>query len=192
MTTLIFLDKENGEVGAAKNQLRHPSGSSKVLSERTQVITPLPKKAIKASPAISRSVRKALGDVNRTVGVTNKKEQMRQENQPYTAKKVAEKAAGLESQDVILEEPFPEIENMFCYDPGDFENFDLPEEDRINNTNLCGVPLNIFTSTAEKPLNMFLSPVEIEEVSWESNLLQSTADFISTLDEIIDMPPMKL
>lgn len=65
------------------------STPAKVLSERTQVTTPLPKKAIKASPAISRSVRKALGDVNRTVGVTNKKEQMRQENQPYTAKKVS-------------------------------------------------------------------------------------------------------
>ncbi|NWZ32141.1 PTTG1 protein, partial [Asarcornis scutulata] len=165
MTTLIFLDKENGEVGAAKNQLRHPSGSSKVLSERAQVTTPLPKKAIKASPASSRSVRKALGDVNRTVGVTNKKEQMRQ---PCTAKKVAEKAAGLESQDVIVEELFPEIENMFFYDPGDFENFDLPEEDRISNINLCGVPLEIFTSTAEKPLNMFLSPVKTEEMSWES------------------------
>ncbi|XP_035419832.1 securin [Cygnus olor] len=192
MTTLIFLDKENGEVGAAKNQLRRPSGSSKVLSERTQVSTPLPKKTIKTSPATSHSVRKALGNVNRTVGVTSKKEQMRQKNQPCTAKKVAEKTAGLESQDVILEEPFPEIEKIFCYDPGDFENFDLPEEYRVSDINLYGAPLQIFTSTSEKPLNMVPSPVKTEEMSWESNLLQSTTDFISTLDEIIDMPPMNL
>ncbi|XP_035194849.1 securin [Oxyura jamaicensis] len=192
MTTLIFLDKENGEVGAAKNQLRHPSGSSKVLSERTQVSTPLPKKSIKISPATSHSVRKALGNVNRTVGVTSKKEQMRQRNQPCTVKKVAEKTAGLESQDVMLEEPFPEIEKIFSYDPGDFENFDLPEEYRVCDINLYGAPLMVFTSTSEKPLDMVPSSVKTEEMSWESNLLQSTTDFISTLDEIIDMTPMNL
>ncbi|NXK53005.1 PTTG1 protein, partial [Chauna torquata] len=190
MTTLIFLDKENGEVGATKNQLRLPSGSTKVLSERTQVSTPLPKKTIGTSPATSRSVRKALGNVNRTVGVTSKKEQMRQKNQPCTTKKAAEKTTGLESRDVLAEEACPEIENMFPYDPQDFESFDLPEEYRVSNLNLCGVPLMIFTSTSDKPVNMVPSPVELEEMSWESNLLQSTTDFISTLDEIIDMPPM--
>ncbi|NXW18810.1 PTTG1 protein, partial [Circaetus pectoralis] len=189
MATLIFIDKENGEVGATKNQLRLPSGSSKVLSERTQVNTPLPKKAISTPPATSHSVRRALGNVNRTEGVTSKMEKIRQKNQPCTANKITEKTAGLESCDAVAEEDWPEIENMFSFDPRDFESFDLPEEHKVSNINLCGVPLMIFERTYDSCVNMVPSPVKIKETSWESNLLQSTADFLATLDEIIDMPP---
>ncbi|XP_030359855.1 securin isoform X2 [Strigops habroptila] len=186
MSTLIFIDQENGEVGATKNRLRLPSGSSKVLSERTQVNTPLPKKTIGTSPATSRSVRKALGNVNRTQEVTSKSEKIRQKSQPCTANK---KTAGLESCGVVAEEEWPEIENMFPFDPRDFESFDLPEEHKLSNINLHGVPLMVFERTYDKCVNMVPSPVKMEEVSWESNLLQSTADFLATLDEIIDMPP---
>ncbi|NXV50827.1 PTTG1 protein, partial [Uria aalge] len=189
MATLILIDKENGEVGATKNQLRLPSGSSKVFSERTQVNTPLPKKTINTSPASSHSVRKALGNVNRTKGVTSKTEKIGQKNQPCTANKITEKTAGLESCDAVAEEDWPEIENMFPFDPQDFESFDLPEEHKMSNIDLRGVPLMIFERTYDKFVNMVPSPVKVEEISWESNLLQSTADFLATLDEIIDMPP---
>uniref|UniRef100_A0A8C9F6L4 Securin n=1 Tax=Pavo cristatus TaxID=9049 RepID=A0A8C9F6L4_PAVCR len=189
MTTLIFVDKENGEVGATKNQLRRPSVSSKVLSERTQVNTPLPKKPIR-TPATSQSVRRALGNVNRTVGVASKKEQMREKNQPCSAKKVAEKTVGLESCDAAGDEAYPEIENMFSFDPLDFESFDVPEEHRLSNINLCGVPLMIHTSTYDKPVDITSSPVKLEKMPWESDLLLSPTDLISTLDDIIDMPPM--
>ncbi|KFP46436.1 Securin [Cathartes aura] len=189
MATLIFIDKENGEVGATKNQLRLPSGSSKVLSERTQANTPLPKKTISTSPATSHSVRKALGNVNRTEGVASKMEKIRQKSQPCTANKITEKSTGLESCDAVAEEDWPEIENMFPFDPRDFESFDLPEDHKVSNINLRGVPLMIFERTYDRCVNMVPSPVKIEEVSWESNLLQSTADFLATLDEIIDMPP---
>ncbi|KAM6196280.1 securin isoform 2-T2 [Sarcoramphus papa] len=189
MATLIFIDKENGEVGATKNQLRLPSGPSKVLSERTQANTPLPKKTISTSPATSHSVRKALGNVNRTEGVASKIEKIRQKSQPCTANKITEKTAGLESCDAVAEEDWPEIENMFPFDPRDFESFDLPEDHKVSNINLRGVPLMIFERTYDRCVNMVPSPVKIEEVSWESNLLQSTADFLATLDEIIDMPP---
>ncbi|GAB0196072.1 securin [Grus japonensis] len=187
MATLILIDKENGEVGA-KNQLRFPSGSSKVLSERTQVNTPLPKK-ISTSPATSLSVRKALGNVNRTEGITSKMEKIGPKNQPCTANKVTGKTAGLESCDSVAEEDWPEIENMFPFDPRDFESFDLPEEHKVSNINLHGVPLMVFESTYDRYVNMVPSPVKIEEISWESKLLQSTTDFLATLDEIIDMPP---
>ncbi|NWI68418.1 PTTG1 protein, partial [Todus mexicanus] len=189
MATLIFIDKENDEVGPTKNQLRLPSGSSKALSERTQVNTPLPKKSVSTSPAMSRSVRKALGNVNRTEGLASKMEKTKQKEQPCTAKKMTEKTTGLESCDEVAEEDWPERENMFPFDPQDFESFDLPEEHKLSNINLRGVPLMIFERTYDKCLNMVPSPVEIEEFSWESNLLQSTTDFLSTLDEIIDMPP---
>ncbi|KAM6122798.1 securin isoform 1-T2 [Phoenicopterus ruber ruber] len=180
MATLIFIDQENGEVGATKNQLRLPSGSFN---------TPLTKKTISTSPATSYSVRKALGNVNRTEGVTSKIEKMRQKNQPCTTNKITEKTAGLESCDAVAEEDWPEIENMFPFDPRDFESFDLPEEYKVSNINLHGAPLMVFERTYDTCVNMVPSPLRIEEISWESNLLQSTADFLATLDEIIDMPP---
>ncbi|NXW02804.1 PTTG1 protein, partial [Fregetta grallaria] len=191
MATLIFIDKENGEVGATKNQLRLPSGSCVLLfsSPHFPANTPLPKKTISTSPAMSHSVRKVLGNVNRTEEVTSKMEKIRQINQPCTADKITEKTAGLESCDAVAEEDWPEIENMFPFDPRDFETFDLPEEHKVSNINLCGVPLMIFERTYDRYVNMVPSPVKMEETSWESNLLQSTADFLATLDEIIDMPP---
>ncbi|XP_061858874.1 securin isoform X2 [Colius striatus] len=163
--------------------------NAKILSERTQVNTPLPKKTIGVSPATSHSVRKALGNVNRTGGVTSKMEKIGEKNQPRTASKITEKTAGLESCGSGAEEDWPEIENMFPFDPQDFESFDLPEEHKVSNINLCGVPLMIFERTYDRCVNTVPSPTEIEEISWEPNLLQSTADFLATLDEIIDMPP---
>ncbi|XP_009070661.1 PREDICTED: securin [Acanthisitta chloris] len=184
MATLIFVDPENGEVGPTKNQQKFPAGSSKGLSEKTQVNTPLPKKSISTSPVASHSVRKALGNVNRAKGVSSKMDKIKQKNQPCTANK-----AGVEKCSSVAEEHWPEIENMFPYDPRDFETFDLPEEHKVSNIDLCGVPLMVFERTYDKCMNMIPSPVKIEEISWESNLLQSTTDFLATLDEIIDMPP---
>ncbi|NXC15303.1 PTTG1 protein, partial [Corythaeola cristata] len=171
MATLIFIDKENGEAGATKNPLRLPSGSSKVLSERTQVNTPLPKKTISASPAASHSVRKALGNVNRTEGVMSTMEKIRQKNpaEPCTANKITEKTAGLESCDAVAEEDWPETENMFPFDPQDFESFHLPEEHKVSNINLRGVPLMVFERTYDRCVNMVPSPTKIEEISWESS-----------------------
>ncbi|NWT65586.1 PTTG1 protein, partial [Prunella himalayana] len=199
MATLIFVDQENSELHAPKSQLKLPSGSSKVLAERTQINTPLPKKAISTSPVTSRSVRKALGNVNKAEGVTSKMDRLKQKSQPCTVNKVTQimllplfmtnKKTGLESCHTVAEEDWPEIENMFPVDPRDFESFDLPEEHKLSNINLCGVPLMVFERTYDRCVNMVPSPVKIEEISWESNLLQSTADFLATLDEIIDMPP---
>ncbi|XP_005053950.1 PREDICTED: securin isoform X2 [Ficedula albicollis] len=179
MATLIFVDQENGELRAPKSQLKLPSGSSKVLAERAQVNTPLPKKGINTSPVTSRSVRKALGNVNKTEGVTNKMDKIKQKNQPCTVNKT-----GLESCHTVAEEDWPEIENMFPVDPQDFESFDLPEEHKLSNINLCGVPLMVFERTYDRCVQMVPSPVKIKDY-----LLESTADFLATLDEIIDMPP---
>ncbi|NXY63721.1 PTTG1 protein, partial [Callaeas wilsoni] len=162
---------------------------AKVLAERTQVSTPLPKKVISTSPVTSHFVRKALGNVNKTEGVMSKMDKIKQKNQPCTVNKVSTIHTGLESCHTVAEEDWPEIENMFPLDPQDFESFDLPEEQKLSNINLCGIPLMIFERTYDRHVNMVPSPVKIEEISWESNLLQSTADFLATLDEIIDMPP---
>ncbi|NXX31770.1 PTTG1 protein, partial [Nicator chloris] len=192
MATLIYVDQENDELHAPKSQLKLHSGSLKVLSERTQVNTPLPKKAIGTSPVTSRSVRKALGNVNKTEGLMSKMDKIKQKNQPCTVNKVSTTHlcwTGLESCHTVAEEEWPEIENMFPLDPQDFESFDLPEEHKLSNINLCGVPLMVFERTYDRCVSMVPSPVKIEEISWESNTLQTTADFLATLDEIIDMPP---
>ncbi|KAF2986029.1 hypothetical protein EK904_002187 [Melospiza melodia maxima] len=153
MATLIFVDQENSDHPAPKSQLKLPSGSC----------------------------AKALGNVNKTEGVTSKMDKLKQKSQPCTI--------GLESCHTVPEEDWPEIENMFPLDPQDFESFDLPEEYKLSNIDLCGVPLMVFEKTYDRCVSMASSPVKMEEISWESNLLQSTADFLATLDEIIDMPP---
>lgn len=66
-----------------------PPIPAKALAERTQVNAPLPKKAISTSPVISRSVRKALGNVNKTEVVTSKTDKLKQKNQPCTVNKVS-------------------------------------------------------------------------------------------------------
>ncbi|OXB57977.1 hypothetical protein ASZ78_000854 [Callipepla squamata] len=198
MATLVFAEKENGDAAAAESRLRRHSVScvymlwrgAKVLSGRRQVSTPLQKKTIRTTPATSHSVRKALGNVNRTVGVVSKKEQMREKNQPRSAKRVAEKTVGLESWDAVGDEACPEMESMFPSDPLDFESFDVHEEHTLNNIGLYGVPLMLHTSTCDEPVNLTSSPVKPEEMLWESDLPRPPTDFLSTLEDIIDMPPM--
>ncbi|OXB80938.1 UNVERIFIED_CONTAM: hypothetical protein H355_006021 [Colinus virginianus] len=193
MATLVFAEKENGDAGAAESRLRRRSVScvymlwrgAKVLSGRRQVSTPLQKKTIRTVPAPSHSVRKALGNVNRTVGVVSTKEQ-REKNQPHSAKRIV----GLECWDAVGDEACPEIENMFPSDPLDFESFDVHEEHALNNIELYGVPLMLHTSTRDEPVNLTSSPVKPEEMLWESDLSRPPTDFLSTLENIIDMPPM--
>lgn len=193
MTTLIFIDKENeGDVGAAsKDRLRLSSVSSKVLSERSQTQTPLVGRTVNATPARSQSVRKALGNVNRTLGTTNKREIQKQKKQALPATKITGKTTQVESCNVAAEEAYPEIENFFPYNPLDFESFDVPEEHRLSHMSLTGVPLLILDKNIpDRCINMVPSPVKLSHISWECELLQSTANFLSTLDEIIDLPPL--
>ncbi|NXT65768.1 PTTG1 protein, partial [Chaetops frenatus] len=189
MATLIFVDQENDELRAPRSQLKLPSGSSKVLAERIQVNTPLPKKASSTSPVVSRSVRKALGNVNKTEGVKSKMDNVKQKSQPCTVNKVSITRLCWGGGEIHNLPALPRLLHIYSLSPTDFESFDLPEEHKLSNINLCGVPLMVFERTYDRHVNMVPSPVKIEEISWESNLLQSTADFLATLDEIIDMPP---
>ncbi|NXS16349.1 PTTG1 protein, partial [Mystacornis crossleyi] len=189
MATLIFVDQENGELGAPKSQLKLPSGSSKVLVERTQVNTPVPKKAVSTSPVTCRSVRRALGNVNKTEGVMSKMDKIKQKNQPCTVNKVSTTHLCWGGGEIFNLPALPRLLHNYSLSQTDFESFDLPEEHKLSNINLCGVPLMVFERTYDKCVNMVPSPVKTEEISWESNLLQSTADFLATLNEIIDMPP---
>lgn len=61
------------------------------------------------------------------------------------------------------------VTKLVCLSQTDFESFDLPEEHKISNIDLCGVPLMIFERTYDRLVNMVPSPVKIEEISWESS-----------------------
>lgn len=61
------------------------------------------------------------------------------------------------------------VTNLVCISQTDFESYDLPEEYKLSNINLRGVPLMIFERTYDKYVNMVPSPVKTGEFSQESS-----------------------
>ncbi|XP_027697663.1 securin [Vombatus ursinus] len=194
MATLIYVDKENGESGshvAPKDRLK----SIKALSGRAQISTPKAGKVFTATPALSKSVRKALGPVNRTTEKENlvgkRKEPLKQKGQNFTAKKVTEKIPTEKTSVPFPNETCPEIENFFPFNPLEFESFDIPEEHQLANLSLTGVPLLMLEQekSLERLVELPPSPVLMPSMTWESDLLESTLSLLSTVDEI-DLPPV--
>lgn len=64
-----------------------------------------------------------------------------------------------------------------CLSKTDLESFDVPEEHRLSNINLCGVPLMIYPSTFDKPMSITCSPVKLEEMPWESGKWKTSLSF---------------
>ncbi|XP_036608142.1 securin [Trichosurus vulpecula] len=194
MATLIYVDKENGEPGshvAPKDKLK----SIKTLSGRAQISTPKAGKVFTATPALSKSVRKALGPVNRTTEKENlvgkRKEPLKQKGQNFTAKKVTEKIPTEQTSVPFPNETCPEIENFFPFNPLEFESFDVPEEHQLANLPLTGVPLLMLEQerSLERLVELPPSPMLLPSMTWESDLLESTSSLLSTVDEI-DLPPV--
>uniref|UniRef100_A0A8C6VM97 Securin n=1 Tax=Naja naja TaxID=35670 RepID=A0A8C6VM97_NAJNA len=72
----------------------------------------------------------------------------------------------------------------------DFESFDVPEEHRLSHMSLTGVPLMTFDNVPDRFTSSIPLPPKQPLVSWDYDCLQSTKDFLATLDEIvIDLPP---
>ncbi|XP_004371295.1 securin [Trichechus manatus latirostris] len=195
MATLIFVDKENGEVGtrvAPKDGLKLGSGSTvKALDGRSQVSTPHVGKIFDAPSALPKATRKALGTVNRATEKSVKTNGPLKQKQPtFSAKKMTEKTGKAKSSVPALDDTCPEIEKFFPFNPLDFESFDLPEEHQIAHLPLNGVPLMILDEERElgKLLDMGPpSPVKMPSLTWGSNLLQSPSSNLSTLD--VELPP---
>ncbi|XP_048672067.1 securin isoform X3 [Marmota marmota marmota] len=196
MATLIFVDKENGEPCtrmAPKEVLKRGPGPGlvKALDGRSQVSTPLVGKTFDAPPAL-KTVRKALGTVNRATEKTVKTNAPLKQKQPtFPAKKMTEKTAKAKSSVPASDETYPEIENFFPFNPLDFESFDLPEEHQIAHLPLSGVPLMILDE--ERGLEKLLqlgppSPVKMPSPPWASDPLQSPSSILSTLD--VELPPV--
>ncbi|XP_049730220.1 securin isoform X2 [Loxodonta africana] len=194
MATLIFVDKENGEVGtrvAPKDGLKLGSGSFKALDGKSQVSTPHIGKIFDAPSALPKPARKALGTVNRATEKSGKTNGPLKQKQPiFSAKKMTEKTGKAKSSVPALDDAYPEIEKFFPFNPLDFESFDLPEEHQIAHLPLNGVPLMILDEEREleKLLDMGPpSPVKMPSLTWESDLLQSPSSILSTLD--VELPP---
>ena len=194
MSTLIYVDKENGEPGirvAPKDGLKLGSVPSvKALDGRSQVSTPRVGKMFDAPPALPKTARKALGNVNRATEKSVKMNgPLKQKQTTFSTKKITEKTVKAKSSVPASDDTYPE--KFFPFNPLDFESFDLPEEHQIAHLPLSGVPLMILDE--ERELEQLLhvgppSPLKMPPLLWESNLLQSPSSILSTLD--VELPPV--
>ncbi|KAL8211697.1 UNVERIFIED_CONTAM: hypothetical protein K2H54_013906 [Gekko kuhli] len=193
MATPVFIDKENGNVGAAaasKNRLRLLSAPSKTFVEKPHSKTPLAGRTANVNSATICSVKKALGSGGMTV--TSTKRQIPKGKKFVSAKKShKEQTLILRKESLkVTTEDCPEKENCFPCNPLDFESFEVPEEHRLSHLSLTGVPLMTFVNTSERFQSMIHMTGKPPSISWGFDTLQSTADFLATLDEIvIDLPP---
>ncbi|XP_060096624.1 securin [Heteronotia binoei] len=191
MSTPIFIDKENGDIGtaaASKNRLRLLSvAPSKAVVEKSHPKTPLAGRAANVNSATIYSVKKALGNGSTTL--TSTKHQIPKGKKFVPAKKVAEYTGRAEDCSMATED-CPEKENFFPCNPLDFESFEVPEEHRLSHLSLIGVPLMTFENTSESFQSMIHITGKPPSVSWDFDTLQLTTDFLATFDEIvIDLPP---
>ncbi|XP_063148541.1 securin [Candoia aspera] len=189
MATHIFIDKENGETGttaATKDRLKLLLAPSKSFVERSHPKTPLVGRTANVNLTESQSVRKALGSLNRPLATT--KSQF-PKGKKFLLKKANGNASRAEDNSMVPED-CPEKENLFSYNPLDFESFEVPEEHRLSHMSLTGVPLMTFESAPDRFASTIPLPVKQPSISWDYDCLQSTKDFLATLDEIIiDLPP---
>uniref|UniRef100_A0A8D1TM87 Securin n=1 Tax=Sus scrofa TaxID=9823 RepID=A0A8D1TM87_PIG len=97
MSTLIFVDKENGEAGtqvAPKDRLKR--GSVKALDGRSHISTPHVGKVFDAPPAVPKTARKALGTVNRATEKSVKTNgPLKQKQTTFSAKKVSKQLVNI-------------------------------------------------------------------------------------------------
>nr|XP_056722933.1 securin [Euleptes europaea] len=189
MATPIFIDKENGNIGttaASKARLRLLSAPSKACVEKSHPKTPLAGRTANINSATVCCVKKALGNLSRTV--TSTKHQIPKGKKFISAKKVAENTGRIGGCSMATED-CPEKENFFPCNPLDFESFEVPEEHRLSHLSLTGVPLMTFENASERFQSMIHITGKPPSVSWDFDTLQSTTDFLPTLDEIvIDLP----
>ncbi|KAJ6668076.1 hypothetical protein lerEdw1_016397 [Lerista edwardsae] len=202
MATHIFIDKENGETGTAvKDRLKLLSASSKIF-ERSHPKTPLAGRTANVKPTTFHSSRKALGSVNRSLTT---KHEIPKGKKALPTKKATENTNGVEHCSIVMEE-YPEKENLFSYNPLDeiytkmlpyfsqldVETFEVPEDHKLSHMSLIGVPLMTFENVPDRFASTIPAPVKPmrpPSIAWDCDTLQSTKDFLATVDEIIiDLP----
>ncbi|MGH0154309.1 UNVERIFIED_CONTAM: hypothetical protein FKN15_026867 [Acipenser sinensis] len=167
MATMIFVDKENGELGTTvgpKNRTRLLSAPANTFGEKV-LQTPRPGKVFGMAKPLS--ARKALGTVNKisSVGPDVSGNKLKS--------KVAAKPTGKVKVCMPVKErqEYPEIEKFIPYNPVEFESFDVPEDQRLSHLCLAGLA----APAAKEELDSFsvlhscmkLSPLKSQKVQCE-------------------------
>ncbi|XP_041050085.1 securin isoform X2 [Carcharodon carcharias] len=210
MAVRIFVEKENEFLNTHTNHPKLLSGSS--MTDTSLLQTPQTGKVLTITPRLQQSARKALGDVNCSLragsitGYSQKKRpdkvnKKKSHTQIFKNVKSTEKFSISEPPKCTVEksEDYPEIETFIPYNPFDFENFNVPEEHKIDHICLAGLPLFFLEkeeALIEKVLNKIPSPIEWPSLSKESDLVMDfdmNADILADLDEIgeVELPIME-
>ncbi|KAK6475816.1 hypothetical protein HHUSO_G23769 [Huso huso] len=135
MATMIFVDKENGELGTTvgpKNRTRLLSAPANTFGEKV-LQTPRPGKVFGMAKPLS--ARKALGTVNKISSV----------RPDVSGNKLKSKVAAKPTEKVKVcmlvkeRQEYPEIEKFIPYNPVEFESFDVPEDQRLSHLCLAGL-----------------------------------------------------
>ncbi|GCB67053.1 securin [Scyliorhinus torazame] len=206
MAMRIFVEQENELSTHRKNHLRLLSGSS--TTDTSLLQTPQTGKMLTTTPQLQQSTRKALHDVNcslragRMTGNSKKKRPDKVHKKSSTCNfKSTEKSSTSEPPKCTVgkSEDYPEIEAFIPYSPFDFEDFNVPEEHKLNHICLAGLPLLRLEKEEdllEKVLNKIPSPLEWPSLAKEANLMMDfdvNADILADLDEIdeVELPMME-
>ncbi|XP_072120524.1 securin isoform X1 [Mobula birostris] len=202
MALRIFVEKENELLST--HTKRHPK-----LHPSAPLQTPKAGKIVTVTPHLQQSARKALGDVNCLLRTDIKTNHTQKKGKAKACKlhsnvktlkttKPAEKTSNSEPPRCPTEKPedYPEIEAFIPFDPFDFEDFNLPEEHRLDHNCLAGLPLSFLEKEGalmEKVLNKVPSPMKQLSPVNESNLLDFDKTGVSAdLDGIeIELPSME-
>ncbi|KAK1159310.1 hypothetical protein AOXY_G21959 [Acipenser oxyrinchus oxyrinchus] len=135
MATMIFVDKENGELGTTvgpKKRTRLLSAPAKTFGEKV-LQAPRPGKVFGMANPLS--ARKALGTVNKISSV--RPDVSGNKLKSKVAAKPTEKAKVC--MPVKERQEYPEIEKFIPYNPVEFESFDVPEDQRLSHLCLAGL-----------------------------------------------------
>ncbi|XP_033907765.3 securin-like isoform X2 [Acipenser ruthenus] len=189
MATMIFVDKENGELGTTvgpKNRTRLLSAPANTFGEKV-LQTPRPGKVFGLAKPLS--ARKALGTVNKISSV----------RPDVSGNKLKSKVAAKPTEKVKVcmlvkeRQEYPEIEKFIPYNPVEFESFDVPEDQRLSHLCLAGLA----APAAKEELDSFsvlhscmkLSPLK----SQKENLCAEVDSFLQTVSQLtIELPPLDL
>ncbi|XP_056372679.1 securin-like [Hyla sarda] len=150
MEAIMWFEKENGDFCHLSSKANR--GPSAQISKGFLQVP----KGKNFSVAKPQALRKALGNINQHV-----------QPKKSASKKVVKKDNLVKQRG----EKYPEIEKFIPYNPLDFETFDVPEEHKLSDRCLAGVPLLVLrddSNNAEALDRLVFSPMEIKPINYDS------------------------
>ncbi|XP_064181345.1 securin isoform X1 [Anguilla rostrata] len=188
MTTLIYVDKENGALltpAPSKQRGRLFSAPGSTVAD-TCLKTPASGKPLCGVPP--QSCRRALGTVNKLGSTPSVSLTGRNKN-----KTPAIPTQKVKTKPQNTEEEYPEIEKLIPYNPLDFETYEVPEEVRLSHLCLAGLarfPGNPVLPEEEEfeviDVCEQLAPMKMPVEDFSAEL----DSFLQTISQLtVDLPP---